>query len=154
MEFSAFHTERMIWSSNAFGKSFSRLTSSVIDVFWQRLCALPCPACSADTPDGRGTLCSPPTWRSADLNLKVECLQFLLVTRLDPSAFSEPPGSQATAWAGRGVWMDKNFLEGQNSGIKDQKVRATSRLCSQSTFGKASPPLCSLPFSLFKSGVR
>ena len=82
MEFSAFRTERMIWSSNAFGKSFSRLISPVIDIFWQRLCVLPCPVCSADTPDRHGTLCSPPTRRSADLNLKVECFQFLLVTRL------------------------------------------------------------------------
>ena len=50
--------------------------------------------------------------------------------------------------------MDKNFLEGQNAGIKDQKFRVTSQLCSQSTFGKASPCSCSPPFSLPKPGVH
>ena len=50
--------------------------------------------------------------------------------------------------------MDKNFLEGQNAGIKDQKFRVTSQLCSQSTFGKASPCSCSPPFSLSKPDVH
>lgn len=50
--------------------------------------------------------------------------------------------------------MDKDFLEGQKAGIKDQKVWVTSRLCSQSMFGKASPCSCSPPFSLPKPAVH
>lgn len=109
--------ERMIWSSNAFGKSFSRLTSPVVDVFWQRLCQF----CSADTPDRRGRLRSPPTRRSADLNLKVECVF--------PVSAGDPPRSLGifiASWfpghsPGRaGVWVDKDVPEGQSSASKDQ----------------------------------
>lgn len=115
MEFSAFRTERMIWSSNAFGKSFSRLTSPVIDVFWQRLCVLPCPVCSADTPDGRGMLCSPPTRRSADLNLKVECFPFLLLTRLRSLSIFRASGFPGNS-LGRAGHLDGQGLPGGSEG--------------------------------------
>ena len=139
----------MIWSSSAFGKSLSRLTSPVVDVFWQRLGQL----CSADTPDRRGSPRSPPTRRSADLNLKVE--------RLFPVSAADPPRSLGifiASWfpgnsPGRaGVWVGKDFPEGQSSAIKDQNgsgdvvVLLTEHVC------KRCPPHGRL--QLFKPGMH